>query len=206
MAQPTFVDLLSAVRSLYVDFYRAAVKDKRSFEILRFKRPAVAVGVHVAIGDDSNPQDSRFNLPIRLDMMNGTAKEPKVYKVEHDKRVEFDPIAASFPGGVTVMIEPFSWDACDVAAEGDLDDWHLVLEWFERWFDRADRLHADADGLALVIHEMSEPEATKLGTAFTVDFGAAPIDAFVDLMLTLDRKGMKNIRVGTFYRRSPCLQ
>jgi hypothetical protein len=201
MAEPTLVDLLNTIRNHYVDLFRVAIRDRRSFDVLRLKKPAVAVGLQLAVGDGSNPQESRFNLPFRIDMMMGSAKAPKTFKVEHDKRVGFDPISAGFPDGFAVAIEPFSWDSCDVLAEGDLGDWQLPLEWFERWFDRDDKKAVDADGIAPVIHEMTEPEATNLGTAFTVDFGAAPIDAFVDLMLTLHKKGMTHIRVGTFYQR-----
>ena len=201
MGEPTFVDLLTAIRSLYVDFYRAAIRQKRSFDLLRFKRPAVAVGLQLAIGDGSNPHGSRFNLPLRIDLMMGSAKAPQLLKIENTQRVGFDAISAGFAEGFSVAIEPFSWDSCDVVAQGDLEDWKPLLDWFERWFDRQDEKPEDADGLAPVIHEMGEPQATTLGTAFTVDFGAAPIDAFVDLMVTLNQKGMTQIRVGTFFAK-----
>lgn len=201
MAQPTFAGLLSTVRSHYVEFLRSVVREKRNSKVLGLTQPNAVVGLQLAVGDGSNPHQSRFNLPFRVDVMTESAKAPRIFKVEHDKRVAFDLIVADFPGGFAVKVEPFSWDACDVLAEGDLEDWSLPLEWFERWFDRGDDKPADADDIAPVIHEMTEPEATSLGTAFTVDFGAAPIDAFIDLMLTLHRKGMTNIRVGAFYQR-----
>jgi hypothetical protein len=194
MAQSSFLDLLKTIRGHYVDFLRVAVRQKRSLD-------SVAVGLQLAIGDGSNPHNSRFNLPFRVDMLMGSAKEPRIFRVEHDKRVDFEPIAAEIAESLTIAIEPFSWDSCDVLANGDSKDWQLPLEWFERWFDRDDQKPQDADGIAPVIHEMTEPQTTELGIAFTVDFGAAPIDAFVDLMLTLHKKGMTNIRVGTFYQR-----
>ncbi len=194
MGQPGFSDLLNTIRGHYVDFLRVAVREKRTFG-------PVEVGLQLAIGDGSNPHNSRFNLPFRVDLITGSAKAPRIFKVELDTRVGFDPIASDLAEGFTVTIEPFSWDSCDVVASGDIQDWQLPLEWFERWFDREDQKPADADGIAPVIHEMTEPQPTNLGVAFTVDFGAAPIEAFIDLMLTLHKKGMTEIRVGTFYQR-----
>ena len=188
-------ELLTTVRGHYVDFWRAAIREERS----RVLEGTVAVGVQLAIGDGTNPHRSRFNLPFRVDLIMGTAKAPELLTVVHEQRVGFDPIAQDFPEGFCVAIEPFSWESCDVLARGGLEDWRLPLAWFERWFDREDQKPEDADGLAPVIHEMTEPKETQLGLSFTVDFGAAPIEAFLELMVTLHESGLTDLRVGTFF-------
>lgn len=187
MSEPTFTELLNQIRDRYVDFLRIAI----------CAEPVLAVAPQVIPGGGADG----FDLPVRPDMLLGSEDAPRVTQVKTDEMVTFEPLTATFPDGFEVALAPFSWEGCDVLADGDPDDWHPVLAWFERWFDRDDEKPEDADGIAPVIHELTEPEVTELGVAFTVDFGAAPIEAFVDLMTTLHEMGLAHVRVGTFYRR-----
>ena len=98
--------------------------------------------------------------------------------------------------GATAVIAPFCWEDCAFVAEGSLEDWQAVLDWWNRWYDPDDNRPPDADGLAGVVHFMSEPVETEEGIEFSVDFGSAPAQAFMDLLTALDSMDMQNIRVG----------
>lgn len=183
------VRVLGVIREKYLDHFRRAARAERA------KGP-LAVGLSVVIGDGSNPHGSRFNLPIHIDLVAGSAENPRIMKVELDTYVSFDPVEVQLPGGVAIRVGPFQWDWCPVAAKGDADDWSRVLAWFEKWFDRAERGAEDADGLCPVIHEMTEPEIDGDEVSFSVDFGSAPTEAFLDLMSALHERGMKDVRAG----------
>ena len=185
-----------AARAEYVAHFRRVIASVRATH-----REAV-VELMLLVGDGSNPHASRFNLPLRIDVVSGTPQQPALLAAELDAVPSFLPQALALPSGRVATLRPFAWHACDVLFQGPTDDWAPVLSWFDSWFDRAETLVPDDLGLSGVIHSMTEPVSHGSGSLFTVDFGSAPVAAFEDLATTLDSLALSQLTFGTVARNS----
>jgi hypothetical protein len=69
----------------------------------------------------------------------------------------------------------------------------------EEWFDEHESKPADEDGLAGVLHNMTQPSNNAEFRTFSVDFGSAPVDAFFKLLEALASTGVREVAVGSFH-------
>lgn len=103
------------------------------------------------------------------------------------------PTRASIPSetqsiaGVLVTINSFLWDQARFELSGLAQeaDWSPLRTWFLRWFDGEDSNQVNEEGFYGVVHCALDPEATSDGYGVTIDFGSAPIDAFVECLEAL---------------------
>ena len=179
-------------RAEYLAFYR------RLIDSIRITEPETVVELMLMIGDGTNPHGSRFNLPLRVDIVSGAPANPRLSAAELEEIVAFEPCLLALPSGRSAQLSPFPWHGCDVVFSGSSEVWTPVLSWFDIWFDRQEKRLPDDHGLSGVVHSMSEPRPFASKQIFTVDFGSAEIEAFEDLITVLDSMGLSDISFGIF--------
>jgi hypothetical protein len=194
LSHDLLVQALTTIRDAYLAFYR------RVLAKLREEGVEFGVEANVMVGRGDNPHGSRFNLPVRVDVLRQSEQGPQVLAVELDELPEVQSLAIQTEDGREVVVTPFHWNRCDILFEGAAEPWGPVLQWFERWYDRDEDRVPDGDGLRAVIHALGEPVQTPHGKLVTVDLGSAPVEAAEELFVTLHELGLGQIRVGSFVR------
>jgi hypothetical protein len=179
-------------RAEYLAFYRQLI------ESVRITEPDAVVELMLMIGDGTNRHGSRFNLPLRIDIVSGPPTKPSLTAAELEEILEFEPSVLALPSGRSAQLSPFPWHGCDVLFAGSSEVWTPVLSWFDIWFDRQEKRRPDDYGLSGVVHSMSEPQPFASKQIFTVDFGSAEIEAFEELITVLDSLGLSNLAFGMF--------
>jgi hypothetical protein len=100
--------------------------------------------------------------------------------------------------GLDVTLHPFVWNGLEFRLDGDLADEARLLAWMDKWMDLPERKPKDENRLSQIVHNVTQPERTQSGWSFSVDFGSAPLDAFVELIDVVRASGAKRLELGSF--------
>lgn|SRR5690242_17469402 len=100
--------------------------------------------------------------------------------------------------GLDVTLHPFVWNGLEFRLDGDLADDARLVAWMDKWMDIAEKKPRDANRLSQIAHNVTQPEKRKAGWTFSVDFGSAPLDAFVELIDVVRATGAKRLELGSF--------
>jgi len=100
--------------------------------------------------------------------------------------------------GLEVTLHPFVWNGIEFRLDGNLADEAALLAWMERWMDIPETKPKDENRLSQIVHNVTQPERTQSGWSFSVDFGSAPLDAFVELIDVLRASGARKLELGSF--------
>jgi hypothetical protein len=100
--------------------------------------------------------------------------------------------------GLGVTLHPFVWNGLEFRLDGDLADEAGLLAWMDKWMDIPERKPKDENRLSQIVHNVTQPERTRSGWSFSVDFGSAPLDAFVELIDVVRASGAKRLELGSF--------
>jgi hypothetical protein len=100
--------------------------------------------------------------------------------------------------GLDVTLHPFVWNGLEFRLDGDLADEAGLLAWMDKWMDIPERKPKDENHLSQIVHNVTQPERTQGGWSFSVDFGSAPLDAFVELIDVVRASGTKRLELGSF--------
>ena len=174
----TLLELLAEVRRPFAQLLSTAIAGNAVFAepALRTENGELAV-------------DGLWNLPIRPDFIprNG---DDKSGMVDSKSRLDFEPFVVSY-GACKVELAPFTWDWLSLTVDGLREDCYeeLFRSWFLRWFDPEDTNEIGNDGLAGVVHYMSEPQRVGDKLHLTLDLGSAPPEALEQLLELLARQG-----------------
>ena len=109
----------------------------------------------------------------------------------------FDPVSESWKG-LDVTLHPFVWNGLEFRLDGDLADDAALVVWMDRWMDTGEKKPKDENHLSEIVHNVTQPERTQDGWSFSVDFGSAPLDAFVELIDVVRASGAKKLELGSF--------
>lgn len=181
--------ILDEIRDLYVSRLVAAVVEAK-------QDPDTSVIVEPELIDAQGDlvTEGILDLGVRHDFAIRSATTAEVVRVDSDRIVSFSPFEFQWDT-LTVHLQPFQWDYCEINLTPplDADGRELVAGWFRRWFDPAD---PDAEVLG-VTHFLSDPEQNGAYQRYYVDFGTAPVEAFEQLLDACVRGGVTAIVVGT---------
>ena len=112
----------------------------------------------------------------------------EIVEFQPDKRFVFGPSRGNL-GTMTVLVEALSWDSLAFRFEDKLEP-DVLYAWFDKWFDRnSERVNQTAEFTGN-IHSAVLKEG-KL----SVDMGTAPVEAFLELLGTLEKAGVKQVRI-----------
>ena len=100
--------------------------------------------------------------------------------------------------GLDVTLHPFVWNGLEFRLDGDLTNDAPLVAWMEKWMDIAEKKPKDDHLLSEIAHNVTQPERGEAGWSFSVDFGSAPLDAFVELIEVVRATGAKRLELGSF--------
>jgi hypothetical protein len=100
--------------------------------------------------------------------------------------------------GLDVTLHPFVWNGLEFRLDADFADDAALVAWMDKWMDIAEKKPKDNNRLSQIVHNVTQPERTQAGWSFSVDFGSAPLDAFVELIDVVRASGAKRLELGSF--------
>jgi hypothetical protein len=177
-------EILSRQRELYLndllDFYKEKTNGVREVMLIL----------------NNNEPIREFKL-YRLDHYEQVVGESKPTELNSDKYLDFETIIYNY-GEMTIELNPFYWNGCEFILKTSSlqNDW--LIEWIKHWIDEADDKQEDVNGLTGVIHCVTKPKFNNGNYSFSVDFGSAEIEAFLDLINQIYLKEIKLLRIGSF--------
>jgi len=146
-------------------------------------------------GPESIPEKHRLWRTDAIWKENG---KPHPTQFEVDPAPAFPPVTEMHPSGVTLIVHPFVWNACEFHFDSETSSWTAVDRWHAKWIDENDKKPRDQRGLAGVIHWLRQPVRDGNHVNLLVDFGSAPTDAFHELIAALAESNIDNVTVASF--------
>jgi len=126
------------------------------------------------------------------DYMTGQPDEaqmPQIVELAPDSEVTFEPVVVTL-NELEMTVEALDWHEMNFSLTGAPDTLQGIDAWFETWFD-PDDANVDLDSrFSGHIHSLLID-----GEHLHVDFGTAPVQAFVDLLVLLEMNGCQAVRV-----------
>lgn len=180
----TFTELLTAIRSAYVEpFAKAALEQDAHIE-LAYRQ-----------SDGSLSEEGSFSTPYRADFIPKNENQPVM--VDSKSQLRFDPISFDIKS-TSIVISPFGWDWMTMQVLGINKGaiTQTLKEWFLHWFDLEDNNPPTSEGLYGVVHFLSDPEPIIDGLRVNIDLGSSPVTAFEDLLFRLSDANVSEVHVG----------
>jgi hypothetical protein len=174
------------VRERYVAYFRACIADLE-------REGRVQAECEVLNEDGEVVLEGPLELGYRYDAALITEGQAETFTFESTTLESFEPFSEAL-GGLTVKVQPFHWDDCEVTIEPALGVGALEPfgDWFRRWF----RANAEpVEGTVGAIHFGSDPEVGPNATRIVVDFGTAPVAALVSLLGALGGCGAERVSI-----------
>jgi hypothetical protein len=101
-------------------------------------------------------------------------------------------------GNLTIELNPFYWHGCEFILNKKISDTTFIEEWAKQWIDEDDLLQQSSEGYSNAIHSVTIPEIVKNETKFTVDFGTASVDCFLDLINIIVENNIDKVTINSF--------
>jgi len=183
----TFTELLTAIRSAYVDQLAKAVSENDAHVEPAYRQ-----------ADGSLATEGTLLLPCRADLiLKEDKKENQPVMVDSSSQLGFDPISFEIKS-TSIVISPFGWDwmALQVLGIKEATASQTLKEWFLYWFDLEDNNEPTSEGLYGVVHFLSDPEPTSDGLRVNIDLGSSPEAAFEDLLFRLSDANASEVHIG----------
>jgi hypothetical protein len=161
---------------------------------MRERMPEAHLEPALRRADGTLALEGPLELPYRADLMS--RPEGNLLTVDTPIRVALKPFS-EIANGTHIVLRPFLWDYARFAVGSSVSfDWLGVRAWFFRWFDADDTHALNEEGFYGVVHYLSDPHPIEGSATITVDFGSAPLEAFVDCVDTLVQGKPTRIEIG----------
>lgn len=180
-------NLLSSIRSHYVDQFAAALEE------LRGKGHAVIIEPPMLNEQGELAREGALELPARFDLavQDGDSASPSMFSP--GKMLQFEAIAFE-GGGLGIVIAPFSWDALGLVIAGEPAAIATALaEWFENAVSAPEGVAED--GIQHAAHFLSDPVVQDGKTLAQADLGTVDVDVVVDLFDRLRFAGASRVEL-----------
>ena len=183
---PDLIATLDDYRAYYVEYYATAIAEYQE----KYQPGGPEVLIEVG-GREDRPYAFRL---YRMDLASGAVDPPNFTEVNMDRLP---------PGGVqefrfdnlSISLAPIVWNGVEITcAEFDRGS-DLFTSWTVRWIDPDESHRSDENGLGGYIHSVTWPEHVGSAMSFSVDFGSAGPEAFVELMSVLGHLGVRRVDV-----------
>lgn len=135
----------------------------------------------------------------RIDMVSNSHNYTDFTECKPENTLYFRPTRLSLNGQMKIVLEPFTWNEVDIACNRFDAQAMILQQWAYRWIENNDRPKNDSRGLRGCAHSISFPTMIGDKCRFTVDFGSADVECFVELMQVLYRLGVTKARVFSRY-------
>lgn len=174
-----FGDLLNLVRDSYITQFSAFVDQQRA-------------------GHDNGGPEVKFELTEDSDFFGhaycADYASPEdgghVVELSPDEEISFDPLQVSF-GEMEMAVTRLAWhDMTFSLPQGAQVAPDRIAPWFETWFDPNEERFDPDTRFSGNIHAL-----TLDADGMNVDFGTAPLDAFIELVELLEAEGCKAVAI-----------
>ena len=141
-------------------------------------------------------QERIFKL-YRLDYYEQVDGQSHPTELAPDTYVSHPPIDYTL-GQMNIELNPFYWHGCDFVLDKMTNEIEWLKDWTKKWIDDEDKMPINSSGFSNVIHNVTRPTKNENGIKFSVDFGTADVDCFLDLIQQIEKQGIDNLKIGSF--------
>ena len=175
-------DILEKHREYYLNHYNevtSSIKDSQN-EIL-LKLPAIK-------------SNEVFEL-YRYDIISGEKESPNIQEINTDGYLNHEELGYSV-NNKGIVLSPIVWNGVDFTVDKEYNNFKTLINWAKNWIDSEDK-SSDTKPQGF-IHSITEPEVENNNVTFSVDFGTAPIDSLIELLILLSKeKEVNNIKLSS---------
>ena len=133
-----------------------------------------------------------LNSGSRVDLaISGDAIE--TINFDFNEMLSFQELEFRWENSVTIKLNPFTWDYCQLVLTGDITDWTPLKEWYKKWFAENP---SENSVLLDCIHFVSDPEKIAQGYLIYIDFGSADVAAIEEVFDAAKAMGALEVIVG----------
>lgn len=181
------VDVLAEYREHYITRYRQAVVEYREKY-----QPGVPELLLEVGGRENLPPLFRL---YRIDLAGGAVDAPNLTDVNLNELPSGETTTYTIEG-VDIELSPIAWNGVEVTGPA-FDPTNPAFEaWMTAWIDPDETKESDEYGLGDYVHSVTYPEGVGEDKAsFSVDFGSAGPDSFIELVKVLSGFGATYLQV-----------
>jgi hypothetical protein len=150
----------------------------------------------ILISYNSDKPPLLLNL-TRLDYLEKKNDEFGIQELSPDTYINHETIEFT-TGDLTIELNPFYWHGCEFILNKKLSDTTFIGDWARQWIDEDDLLQQNPEGYANAIHSVTIPEITETETKFTIDFGTASTECFLDLLYKIAENKIDKLIINSF--------
>ena len=155
------------------------------------------IGARELLLELSGEEQERIFKLYRLDYYEQVDGQSHPTELAPDTYVSHPSIGYTL-GQLNIELNPFYWHGCDFVLDKPTNDIDWLKTWTKKWIDEEDKNPIDSNGFSSVIHNVTRPIDKENGFTFSVDFGTASEDCFMDLVREIARQKIMNVRIGSF--------
>lgn len=130
----------------------------------------------------------------RMDYIQKIDEDYSITELSPETYINHQPIEYHM-GEMYIELHPFFWHSCSFDIHPDLNSLQSVEQWLTKWLDEEGILENDETGLSNAIHSASTPENIERGFTFTIDFGTASLESFLELLVVLQASGVERLTI-----------
>ncbi|MDI7773868.1 hypothetical protein [Asticcacaulis sp. EMRT-3] len=174
-----FGELLLLVRDSYISQFAAFIDQQNASHI------GGAPEVKFELSEDSEIFGHIYCADYASEEDGG-----HVVELAPDEEISFDPLEVSF-GAMEIAVTRLAWHDMTISiGQGGHVAPEALAPWFETWFDPDEQRFDPDTRFSGNIHAL-----TLDRDGLNVDFGTAPMDAFVELIDLLEEQGCKAVAI-----------
>lgn len=153
-------------------------------------------GKEILVAYNSDKQPMLLNL-TRFDYLEKGDDDFDIEELSPDTYINHQTLEF-VEGNLTIELNPFYWHGCEFILNKKISDTTFIEDWTKQWINEEDLLQDSVEGYANAIHNVTIPEIADDETKFTVDFGTASVDCFLDLLNTISEQDIGKVTINSF--------
>jgi hypothetical protein len=182
------LSILAKVRDHYLSNYESALA-----EYLKQYRPS---GPEVLLELPRPERALAFRL-YRADMASNVNGQPSMSEVNPNTHLSFQPFRDRTKLGLAFQMHPIVWNGVEFDFAGEIVDTTPIEKWCISWLDVDEVGPKNEVGLLGAIHSVTPPRTVDGRVHFSVDFGSASLQAFVELLDVLRTMGASDVDISS---------
>ncbi|QHL87730.1 hypothetical protein GU926_09920 [Nibribacter ruber] len=144
---------------------------------------------------DNEESGLLFNLS-RMDYLVKVDDEWKIEELSPDSYNNHSLLEFEY-GDLIVELNPLFWHGVQFTVAQKEAGYSWLVDWATKWIDEDDSFASSSEDISGAIHSVTVPEQETDCLKFTVDFGTAPVDCFIELIDSLEENGISRVKIGS---------
>jgi hypothetical protein len=171
-------------------------------QLISFYKDRTEGAKEILIKLNGEDEDLLFNLN-RFDYLVKIDGKFNIEELSPDSYKNHLPITFSYEQ-LHIELHPFFWHGYEFIIDQEYNDFDWLRSWTKTYIDEEGVLENEDDGFTQAIHSVSFPIAEQNRIKFTVDFGTASKDTFMNLINTIKNTGAKQLTINSFDMINEC--